>query len=122
MDESTKRVVSKLRGNEGVTHARFAGRDGGVAGKYTNLNRILGDSRQGGGRVGARARERVASSVVYHGCFDGDTYDEPGLVPRFRARRAYLAHFPVMAAAVAYFKYDGLNSCVICMGGKRKAS
>ena len=33
IDELTKGVVTQLRGFEGVTHARLAGRDGGVAGR-----------------------------------------------------------------------------------------
>jgi len=37
VDEMTKGVVTKLREFEGVTHARLAGRDGGVAGRYTNM-------------------------------------------------------------------------------------
>jgi hypothetical protein len=37
IDESTKGGVAQLRGIEGVTHARLAGRDGGVAGRCTNM-------------------------------------------------------------------------------------
>jgi hypothetical protein len=37
IEELVEGVVPHLRENEGVTHARLAGRDGGVAGRYTNM-------------------------------------------------------------------------------------